>query len=505
MDKTRGIKNIVFGLFSQILTIGLGVIIPRLVLVNLGSEANGLLSAIGSVLTYMSLLEAGVGMATIQALYKPIAEQDRESVSAVMSATHYFYRRTGYIYLTLVLLIAVGFTGLIDTTIPRTHVFLVVLMSGLSGVLSYFFQGKFRLLLAAEGKTYVVTNITTITSVGVSILKAVVLFSGGNVVEVQSVYFFFNLVQLAFFMLYMKRHYGWVQYNAKPDFEAIAQKNAVLVHQITGLIFNNTDVLVLTVFTSLKSVSVYSMYAMIYGMVKAVTVNLSDGFIYALGQTFHDRQRFIKLFDVYEVYKMAVTTAVFCITRILMLPFLALYTKGVTDINYIDPYINWLFAAFYLLHNGRQSSGNLIDIAQRFENTKWRSVLEAVINITVSVALTYRLGIYGVLMGTIAALLYRTNDMIIYAAGILGRSPWITYRRWIVNLGLFALVSYIASCIHLGTDNYIRMFVLGIVLCLTVIPLFVVVNSLFETETARHAFNIVKSVFHTRFHKSREA
>ena len=47
--------------------------------------------------------------------------------------------------------------------------------------------------------------------------------------------------------------------------------------------------------------------------------------------------------------------------------------------------------------------------------TEWRSVIEATINITVSVLMIPKFGIYGALMGTIAALLYRTNVLILYA------------------------------------------------------------------------------------------
>ena len=79
MDKSRGLKNIVFGIAAQVITIILGIMIPRLVLVNLGSESNGLLSSVGNALIYMSLLEAGVGTATIQALYAPLGK-DRKSV-----------------------------------------------------------------------------------------------------------------------------------------------------------------------------------------------------------------------------------------------------------------------------------------------------------------------------------------------------------------------------------------------------------------------------------------
>lgn len=494
MNKARGIKNIFFGFGAQIITIAVGIIIPRLVLVNLGSEANGLLNSVGSVLTYMSLLEAGVGTASIQALYRPIAENNHDSINRIMAATHHFYKRTGYIYLALVFVLAGGFTIAVNSSIPKYQIFLVVLLAGLSGVMSYFFQGKFKLLLTAEGKNYITTNITTFTSVGVSIFKAIVLVAGANVVVVQLVYFIFNLVQLIFFTIYIKRNYKWLDLKVSPDLEAISQKNAVLIHQISGLVFNNTDVIILTLFTSLKTVSVYSMYAMIFGMIKSVTVMISESFVYALGQSFHDRERFMRMFNAYEVYNICITFSLFCIGNILILPFLRLYTAGVTDINYIDSYIPWLFVIFYLLHNARASSSNVINIAQEFENTKWRSVLESVINLTVSIALTVKFGIYGVLLGTIAALLYRTNDMIVYAAKIIKRSPLITYRRWGINFLLFVIISMVSKLVHFNLNNYLYICIYGVILCITVIPIFVVVNSLVEKETAIYALNIFKNM-----------
>ena len=146
-------------------------------------------------------------------------------------------------------------------------------------MLSYFFQGKYRILLSAEGKSYITTNISTFCSVGVSLTKAVILIAGGNVVLVQSVYFVFNLLQMILILLYIRRNYSWLDLKVTPDFEALSQRKAVLVHQISSLIFSNTDVIILTAFTSLKTVSVYSMYAMIFGMVKSVAVTISESFV----------------------------------------------------------------------------------------------------------------------------------------------------------------------------------------------------------------------------------
>lgn len=493
MNGTKGMRNIIWGIISQIVTIGMGIVIPRLVLVNLGSEANGLLNSVNSILTYMSLLEAGVGTATLQALYKPFAEDDKNAINEIMAATHFFYKRTGCVYLGIVLILSVGYTFLVNTTISRWHVFLVVLIAGLSGVISYFFQGKYRIFLTAEGKGYVSTNITTITTVGVSITKVIILMTGGNVVLIQSIYFIFNIIQMIILMGYMHKHYKWINLSVRPKFEAISQKNAVLVHQITELIFNNTDVIILTVFTSLSTVSVYSMYAMIMGMVKSVTVTLSDAFLYALGQSYSNSGKFKRLHNAYEVYNMAMTFSLFCVAGILILPFLKLYTAGVNDINYVDKYVAFLFVLYYLMSNGRKSSQVVINIAQHFEKTKWRAVLEAVINLVVSILMTAKFGIYGVLLGTIAALLYRTNDVIIYAARLMKRSPVITYRRWGRNFLLFVFFVWISTLVSYEPSNYITMILYGCVLCLIIIPMFILINSLAERETARYVIHLVKN------------
>ena len=90
--KTRIVRNIITGLFSQAVTFILAFLIPRLFLVNFGSELKGMLSTITQVFAYLWLLEAGVGLATVQALYGPVSRGDQTSVSAIMTATNHYYK-----------------------------------------------------------------------------------------------------------------------------------------------------------------------------------------------------------------------------------------------------------------------------------------------------------------------------------------------------------------------------------------------------------------------------
>ena len=303
-------------------------------------------------------------------------------------------------------------------------------------------------------------------------------------------YMIFNLIQVAAIISYIKKRYGWIDLRVKPNFEAISQSKNVLVHQVSTLIFTNTDTLILTYCCGLKMVSVYGMYTLLFGMISTAIGNFG-GANFILGQTYDtDRPRFLRLLDVYEIFNMVLTFSLFCIANMFILPFIELYTSGVTDISYVDNYLPYLFIATYLLSNGRNSSLQVINYAGHFRLTQWRSILESTINIVASLACVFKFGIYGVLLGTIAALLYRTNDMIIYAnKKILHRSPWKTYRRWLVNLALFIMVTMLSKLVfsHIALDTYPRIILWAAIACVIVIPLFFAVASIFDRETYRYA------------------
>lgn len=499
MNTKRGFNNIFYGILSQVITLGISVIIPRLVLVNLGSEANGLLHSISTVFTYLTLLEAGVGKATNQALYKPLAANDKVKINAIMSATNKFYRRTGYIYTVAVAIFATVYTVFVETTLPRWVVFSVIALSGASSVLSYFVQGKYRILMGAEGKSYVLTNISTVASIATSICKILLLVYGFGVVALQVMYLFFAVLQMLAIVYYIRKYYKWLNLKVEPDYDSISQKNYVLLHQITGMVFDNTDILLLTIMTDLKVVSVYSLYTTFYSIVKTALNTISYSYSYALGQIYHsDKERFIRLHDVYEVYNMSLTFSFMCILNIFILPFIKIYTSGVTDIEYADKYIPLLFTTLYLISNARASSGLVIDFAQHFEQTKWRAILEMIINISVSIVAIHYIGIYGALLGTIAALLYRANDMIIYANRLIGRSSLITYRRWLVNFALFVFVTWLSGRLLPEISTIFGLLICGIVACIIIIPAFLIVDSLSEIKTAKYACNLLKKALKNR-------
>ena len=106
----------------------------------------------------------------------------------------------------------------------------------------------------------------------------------------------------------------------------------------------------------------------------------------------------------------------------------------------------------------------------------------------VSLTCVFQFGIYGVLIGTIAALLYRANDIIIYANKVvLNRSPWPTYRRWLINLAVFSVLVYIFTCIPMRVDTYFCLFSNAVWVSIITMVVFVCINSIMEPQARKVA------------------
>lgn len=485
MNKKRSFLNISIGIGSQVLSIALGIIIPRLFLINFGSEMNGFLNSITQIFTYFALLEAGVGAATLQALYGPLSRRNITGISGIMSATDHYYKKTGRLYLVAVLVLSFSYPLFVTSNIPFLTMVIIILFNGIPGVISYYFQGKFIILLQAEGKNYINTALTSIASTLVSITKIIMLLLGCDIIAIQFTYLLINLLKVVAIGVFIKKTYNWVDLKCSPDYAAIGQKNAAFVNQICDLIFRNTDTIILTIFTNLKVVSVYAMYTLLFSMIRTALDYVAQGFSFIMGQTFNkDRERYVQLHDLYETYRMALIFALYNIALIFIIPFMRLYTAGINDINYLDYKVAVLFTVFYLMTGARACCADLINYAQHFKKTQSRCILEAVINIVVSIAMVNILGIYGVLIGTIVALIYRMNDMFIYAnKKILNRSPWSSYKRLIANSLLFIVITLVSRYFPYDLSSYVSIIGWATIVGILILGIYLIVASLVDYKS----------------------
>lgn len=491
----NSVNNLIWGILGNLITSIVAIMIPRLFIVNYGSEVNGLLSSIRQIYVYLALLEVGVGDASVVALYGPIGREDHKASNRILAATDRYYKKIGLIYAASIIALGFLYPLMLDTTIPYISCCLVIILQGSGNVISYLVQGKYNMLLRVDNRSYVNTNLGTVTSIFTDVARILLLMCGKSIVAVQATYLVFNLIKMLYVSWYIRKNYKWLDLSVEPDYEAISQKGAVFMHQISSLVFSHTDVLILTFVCGLKTVSIYSMYAMVYGMISNIITITSNSVQSAMGQIFNsDKKKYMELNEAFETYYLALVFSLFTIVSIFILPFMKLYTKG-ADINYIDWKLPVLFGLYQLLSYGRVSSNFIIGFAGEFKSTQWRAWLETAINLCVSFVCVFKFGVYGVLFGTIAAVLYRANDIILFANHrVLKRSALPTYRRWGINAIILVAMVFVFSKIPMRLDTYYWLVLNAVWVSVCVFMAFFGIDSLVETDARKNACKYVKNV-----------
>lgn len=451
------------GVFCQLVILALGLVIPRLFLVNFGSETNGLITSINDIFVYISLLEAGIGAATVQALYKPIVNNDKQRINEILSATSVYYKRTGIVYFIVLLLFSAIYPALLNSDIGYFTIAAVIFFTGIGNVINFFFQGKYKQLLLAEGKAYIITALTTGANIIASLSKIVLIMSGFGIVAVQAVYFVLSMIQMVFFEAYIRKKYGWLSIKETPDFGAISQKNAVLIHQISGLVFRNTDVIILSLAYDLKTASVYIMYNLIFTVMEGFITTINDSVTAALGQEYNrDKKSYAKLYNFYELGYFALCFIVCTVVYAIIIPFIRLYTAGVNDINYIIDYLPLAFVIMKFLNWCRTPAAYTITFAGRFIETRGKALAEAVINIAVSLLLVKPFGIFGVVFGSAAAFLFSAVYSIWYVnAKLCDLNYKRSIARWAAFVIAFFLFAFLYSFIKIEIAGYFQLVVLA--------------------------------------------
>ena len=189
MSRTKKFMyNTVTTALYQIILMIVGFITPKVFLNAYGSEINGLVTSINQFITYFNLVEAGLAGAAVYALYKPLAEQNYPKINAIVSAAKKFYLKAGYIFLGLIFAMALIYPIFVKTGLLSSfEVGLLVLVLGANGVIEFFTLSKYRVLLTASQKTYIISLSSIIYVILNTIIIVILANLGVNIVIVKAV------------------------------------------------------------------------------------------------------------------------------------------------------------------------------------------------------------------------------------------------------------------------------------------------------------------------------
>lgn len=505
MRSKRAFQNILSSVVLQIITVLTGIYIPQLMIRTYGSDINGMVSSITQFISYLSLVEAGVSNAAIVALYTPLANDDKVAVNQVMSATKIFYIKSGIAFVALLLTLIIFYPFFVNNEIDPSMVRWMVLILGSSFIVDYFFLGKYRVILTANQKGYVITTVQSVGTVFNSILTIVLIYAKCDILLVKLAATIVYILRAIYIYYYVKKNYGYLDYKETPNYDALKQKWDVLVHQITGVIVNSTDVVVLTVaLKNMAEVSVYTTYNLIVSNIITLVDSFSNGLCAGFGEAFAKGEKNVvkASYSTYEYIYFIIAFAGCCCLGCLFIPFMKLYTVNITDENYIRPVTAVLFTIITLCRGIRTPALTMIMAVGHYKQTRKAAILEASINITISFLLVYPFGINGVLLGTICSYLYRTLDIIIYTSrNIIPGTIKKTSMRILRNLILSCVIMFFVNN-DLELNSWIALLGYALVFGIGVIVAFVMVNGILEFNELRNVCKTVKGLYISKRSKS---
>ena len=487
--------NITGSVLLQIVSGVCGLILPRFILRQFGSEVNGLTASISQLLSYAILLEGGIGGVMRAALYKPLANEDNAGISSVFYQISRTFQKIAGFFIGFAVLLSICMKFFVDTQYSWFYVFTMVLILSSHTLFSYYGSMPHRILMTADQKLYVIQFTQIITTVLNLLLCLLVMHLGGGIHLVKLVSGAIFLVNPLVQRLYVKRHYNLSRKVTAGNTQHIQRRDGA-IHHLSYFIHRNTDVVILSLLGSLQTVSVYTVYHTVINVLEQLLTSISSGLSGLVGRLIARKEitELNRVVDRYEACNNVLATGVATVCAILILPFVSIYTSGVTDVQYQQPVFALLMIAGSYAYSIRHPFGSVVAAAGHYKETNAGASGEVVINLVLSLVLVKPLGLIGVALGTLAAMSFRTIHTVGYLSKhILHRPVWKFLLKQACNLLVSGiLITWIPVWFDVAAPNIPGLLVSAIKVSAIVFPAFMVVNALLSVRIIKEEIKNIR-------------
>ena len=483
----RAQRNIFSSIVGQLVILICGIIVPQLFIKTYGSEAYGATASITQFLSYIVLLEGGIGGVARAALYKPLAEGKFVDVTKILNEIKFLFKMIGYVFAVYVLVIAFSFKSISHIQYyDWVSTALLVLVISLSTFAQYFIGISNMVLLQADQKTYITNTVNMVALILNTLLIIVLVHLHFGLIFVKFISAFVFVLRPCVLWWYVHTHYPLAK-TLQRDKIALQQKWSGLGQHLAFFLHSNTDIVILTLFTNLKIVAVYSVYNMIASQIQGLITSFTTGMEALFGDMLarQEMKMLNRTFTYYETLISLLAVPICVVTLVLISSFVKLYTQSVTDVNYIYPTFSALLVLSVLIYCLRTPYHSLTIAAGHFRPTQWAAYGEAIINVSLSVALVCYFGLIGVAIGTLTATIFRFVYYVWYLSGHISQlKKRIFVKRMGVNIINFLLILLPCYMLlkQLTVSNYFQWILLGSVISIFATCVSIVVNYLFYSS-----------------------
>ena len=461
INKTKNaVRNMAFGTLQKIINIIMPFISRTVMLYVLGAEYLGLNSLFISVLQVLNLAELGVGSAMIYSMYKPIAEDDKDTICALMRLYKMYYRIIGIVILIVGVCITPGIPRLIKQDIPNDiNIYILYLINLGSTVLSYWLFAYKNSLLYAHQRNDIIDKTSSVVICLQQIIQMIVLIFFKN-------YYAYLLVVLAaqtskniINASVVNRMFP--EYKAhgrlpKMQVKAINQRvRDLFTAKLGGTVISSADALVISTFMGLNMLAIYNNYYFIMNSVSTFVFMIFTACSAGIGNSIvtASKEKNFKDFNTLTFIVSWIVGTCICCFYSLYQPFMKIWVGEELMFNQV---VVVLFCIYFYLYIISGIFSTYKDSAGMWHEDRFRPLIGAFVNLGLNIAFVGKYGIYAILLSTIISYIFINIPWLIYNIfHILFKcSP----KKYLVKLFIYTLVSF-AACIV--TAKICKLVIIG--------------------------------------------
>ncbi len=401
----KSIRNIAFSLSGYGIKLILQFITRYIFIITLEKEYLGINGLFSSILSMLSLSELGIGAAIAYVMYKPIADENIEKIKSLMHLYKKLYQMIGGFVLVVGLAITpflqVFIKEMPDIEFIRVFYVLYVIDVGLT----YFYSYK-KAFIDCNQNEYISTTIGTVCSVLAKTCQVVFLVVTKNFLIYLCIQIIFTRIENVINSRMADKMYPYLKdkdiKKLSFDEKKSIKKNitAMISHKVGTVIVMTTDNLIISKLLGLVSVGLYSNYTLIVDSISALVhrvfaaLSASVGNLVALETKERNKVVFNRiLFVNFWLYSFCT-----CCLFNLLQPFIQLWLG--TEYLMTDFTVLVISLCFYI--SGMRNTVHIFrDATGTFFQDRFKPIIECIVNIVVSIPLTYILGVSGVKLGTL--------------------------------------------------------------------------------------------------------
>ena len=499
MRSKNAIKNLVAYLVYEIILFICGIVFPRYIIFIYGSEINGLTSTITRILALINLIQAGAVGAAIFQMYKPVADDDFETQSAIIYSSRRFYNIVSVIYLVVALGAGVFYGFYLENSnLSFAAIFLSFVILALNGTNVLLFNSICDIFISPHQKKYLLSLASVIELVVRYSLLAIVLLFHWSFIFIYICYFTGGLVSVVLNLIFYKTlSKGKINKHPINKEYKIPNRKYLMLSSVGSEMVTASPTIIITTVIDLIHSSIFSVYAMIFTSMKTIlnSIQLSFSAIFGnLTKTSND-ERIYRVHSSIELLTIALGTIASSCVGFLIIPFIKLYSYG-ADVNYQYNILGIFVVAYTVIFAFRTSYGYVATVYGLFKDTCKIVLVFGLIGISISIICTILFGMPYVMIG----LLFNQLGCAVATLVVIKKKiPWFKLSRLLTRAAIMLLLSSASTILFFvfqpTIDGWIIWVLYGLIVAVIVGMIIAIYCIVFERKSSKLLLSYICNLF----------